>query len=419
MSLSHTTDSIENYIKLLYDNRELIAQAYCNGGVSLTEDNRKKVHALQQARVLLPYMQDEFKVTPSLNRHLDEVFTRQRSYAIGANFGDLIQSLNQFVDEFFAAANDGRLEDQTEYANEFIFHTFDLGSCVEKDLLELQAVTENQFANVKTLAEKQRQNAHYIKRAEKIGEAISMLDGILLERIDNSALTEDLYVSYRYQILNKLQTWRASHLEITKLLKDFLFKFRQVPEKTRRLRMLSHFFRKNPDYDFPETGEINEKLPWLAACCDFNKVKPVPDVQDSYTQKELGDIAQHIPATKVEIEKRAERKAGTLKQDNGDAVKLLELKPAQIAFNHLIQDVFRASEPVSASQWLKAKTEFISISNDGWLLFIHHVISTIKGNPKQVNKRLANLEMRLIKAPLLYEKSGNQLLMDVELWKNS
>jgi hypothetical protein len=105
--------------------------------------------------------------------------------------------------------------------------------------------------------------------------------------------------------------------------------------------------------------------------------------------------------------------------DNGDAVKLLELKPAQIAFNHLIQDVFRASEPVSASQWLKAKTEFISISNDGWLLFIHHVISTIKGNPKQVNKRLANLEMRLIKAPLLYEKSGNQLLMDVELWKNS
>lgn len=28
MSLSHTTDSIENYIKLLYDNRELIAQAY-------------------------------------------------------------------------------------------------------------------------------------------------------------------------------------------------------------------------------------------------------------------------------------------------------------------------------------------------------------------------------------------------------
>lgn len=71
-----------------------------DSGVSLTEDNRKKVHALQQARVLLPYMQDEFKVTPSLNRHLDEVFTRQRSYAIGANFGDLIQSLNQFVDEF-------------------------------------------------------------------------------------------------------------------------------------------------------------------------------------------------------------------------------------------------------------------------------------------------------------------------------
>ncbi len=418
MSVSHTTESIENYIKLLYDNREVVAQVYCNGGISLNDENKRKVRALQQARVLLPYIQDEFKLTPSLNRHLDEVFTRQRSYAIGTNFGDLINSLNQFVDEFFAASNDGRLDDQAEYMNEFILHTFELGSSVEKELLELQVVTENQFANVKTLAEKQRQNNHYIKRAKRIGDAIAILDGVILERIENSALTEDLYISYKYQILNKLQVWRAGHLEITKILKDFLFRFRQVPEKARRLRMLSHFFRKNPDYEFPDANEINGKQKWSETCCDF-KIKPVPDVNDSYTKNELEEIARHIPSTKVEIEKRVDRKAGILKQDNAESIKVLELKPAQIAFNNLIKDVFSSSEPISASQWLKSNSEFSSISNDAWLLFVHHVISSIKDNQSLRNRPLAKLGIRLIKAPLLYANSGNHLLTDVELWKNN
>ena len=85
--MSHSAASIVAYLELLHASRHLIATAYTDGGVTLDEDNRRRVGRLQQHRVLVPYLQDDFRLSPSLGRHLDEVFQRQRSYTVGANFG--------------------------------------------------------------------------------------------------------------------------------------------------------------------------------------------------------------------------------------------------------------------------------------------------------------------------------------------
>ncbi len=85
-------------------------------------------------------------------------------------------------------------------------------------------ITENQFANVATLAEKQRQNEFYLGRAEKIGEAIALLTRDSICRLlPHSEVLLPLYLLYQQQILSRQLEWRATHLDITAVLKAFLY----------------------------------------------------------------------------------------------------------------------------------------------------------------------------------------------------
>ncbi|MEO6321935.1 MAG: hypothetical protein ABIR56_14710 [Polaromonas sp.] len=246
--MSQSVASIVAYLELLHANRHLVAAAYSHGGVAMDEDNQRRVRQLQQHRVLVPYLQDDFRLSPRLGRHLDEVLQRQRSYAVGANFGELINRLAQLIAEYVNASHEGRLEDQDEYQSEFDIGVFELASLVGDELLNLRVITENQFANVSTLAEKRRQNEFYLNRAEKIGETIALLESEgLLGTLTGSSLLKPLLDVYQHQVLSRLPQWRATHMDITAVLKAYLYRLRQVEPNARRIRAFAHFLRKHPD----------------------------------------------------------------------------------------------------------------------------------------------------------------------------
>lgn len=100
------------YLGLL-THRHLIAAAWALGDtLSADGDNRRAVGELQRRRTLIPYVDAEFRLNPSLGRHLDAVSDRVRLYAVGADFGSGIERLVQLVDDYEKAADEGR----TEYA---------------------------------------------------------------------------------------------------------------------------------------------------------------------------------------------------------------------------------------------------------------------------------------------------------------
>lgn len=125
------------------------------------------------------------------------------------------------------------------------------------NFLGLHVITENQFANVSTLAEKRRQNEFYLKRAKRIGETMALLESEnLLGTLTGPSLLKPLLAVYQHQVLVRLPQWRATHMDITAVLKAYLYRLRQVEPNARRIRALAHFLRKDPDYQPPEAQSL-------------------------------------------------------------------------------------------------------------------------------------------------------------------
>lgn len=411
--MSQSINSIVSYLELLHANRHLIAATYCNGGVGIDAENQRKVRQLQQHRVLIPYFQDDFRLSPSFERHLDEVFQRQRSYAIGANFGELINRLPQLIVEYVTASHESRVEDQDEYATEFSVGVFELASLVGNELLNLRVITENQFANVSTLAEKRRQNAFYLDRAEKIGETIALLEGEhLLGTLESSSVLKPLFVVYQHQILVRLQEWRATHMDITAVLKAFLYRLRQVEPDARRIRAFAHFLRKNPDYQPPEVEEIQTLPDWSSRFAGL-RLKVHPDLSCAQTREALAEVARTIPAAAISIVR--ERAAGRLLEDGtAKAVNIIQPKPVQRAFHRYLEAASAALAPLSAVVWKRQQQEFASLDDDAWLLYAIHAIQMLGKGPKG---RRQQFQMERHEAAAGHLRSGNIIVTDMTLWK--
>lgn len=413
--MSQSISNIVSYLELLHANRQLIAAAYCNGGIGIDEENQRKIRQLQQHRVLIPYFQDDFRLSPSFERHLDEVFQRQRSYAVGANFGELINRLPQLIAEYQTASHENRLEDQDAYATDFNVGVFELASLVSNELLNLRVITENQFANVSTLAEKRRQNEFYLDRAEKIGETIALLEGEhLLGTLEGASLLKPLFIVYQHQILIRLQEWRATHMDITAVLKAFLYRLRQVEPDARRIRAFAHFLRKNPDYQPPEVEDIQALPDWSARFAGL-RLKGHPDLSSSQTREALAEVARTIPSATISIVR--ERAAGRLLEDgSARPVSVIQPKPVQLAFHRYLEAAGTAIAPLSAVNWKRQQPEFAGLDDAAWLLYALHAIQMLGKGPKG---RMQQFQMERHEAAAGHLRSGNIVVTDMSLWKKT
>ena len=413
--MNQSADSIVAYLEALHANRHLIADAYNLGGVVMVEENQRKIRQLQQHRALIPYIHDEFRLNASLSRHLDEVFQRQRNYAIGANFGEQINRLPRLIDEYLKASHENRLEDRDIYATDFDVGVFELREGIVSTLLLLRTLTDNRFANVSTIAEKQRQNEYYVSKVEQLGNALASLQAeILLEQLASSSLLEPLYSVYRHQIMDRLPEWRATVMDITAILKAYLYRLRQIEPEARRLRTFALFLNKNPDYQPPEADELLN-LPQWASVYSGLRLKSHPDLSSSQVIEDLVDIAQSIRPAKLSIvrERPTGRLSGT---DDGNLVVIVRPKQVQVAFYRYVEAASESEKPVSALQWKRQQATFNELDDEAWLIYLLHRVQ-IRGNDPTSRLRGLNVERREMNPA--HFRSGNLIINDIVVWKKS
>lgn len=405
------TDGIVAYLHVLHNHRQLIAETYHRNSIALTDDNQRAIRQLQQQRILFPYLQDEFRLAPSLSRHLDEVFQRQRNYAISSNFAEQFNRLLHLTDEYLKASHENRPEDRDNYEADFDAGVFELGESIASGLLLLRTLTDNRFANVSTLAEKQRQNEYYIKQAEKLSEVlISLQAEPLLELLGSSSLLTSLLTVYQHQLLAKLPEWRASLLDITTTLKNYLYRLRQIEPEAKRLRTFAHFLNRNPDYQPPDIEDLPQQLPVWTNRFTGIPIKTHPDLSRNTVREALADIAQAIPAAPVKIMR--EREAGRLLAGSEEkTVIVLHPKPVQIAFQGYVHAASESLQPLSALRW---KQQMVSdlLDDEAWLLYVLHASQVLTNTS-------GRLAMQRVEAPPAHPHSGNIMVMDIQLWKKA
>jgi hypothetical protein len=259
---------------------------------------------------------------------------------------------------------------------------------------------------VRTLAEKQRQNAWYIARAERISEALKSLQGgSLLDRIEDEPAAAPLMPAFRGQLWERLPQWRESLLDITEILKTFLYRLRQVEPAGRRLRAFNLFLKRNPDYVVPDIEELTEPPAWAHRAAPLAIVAH-PDLRDGSTSEALIDIAARLPPSPTVIQRPP--KVGKLKEgtDQEPRTLVIEPRPYQLALRRLIDEVPADGEPLSALDWKRARAEYADLPDPIWLHCVLYEATLARRRTEQV--RFERVEL-----PPGHPLSGNIVVRDV------
>ena len=407
--MSRTDDLVVAYLEALHRHRGLVAAAYHLGRIEATDEaaSPRGLQELRRHRALVPLTQDSFRLASSLARHLDEVLQKEQLYAaVGGNVADLAARLPLFIDEAVKAHLEGRTEDLDGYVDGFNNAVFDLADQIGGALQYLRMLADTRFASVRTLAEKQRQNAYYIGRAERIGEALKGLQtGGLMDRIDGEPAAAPLLPAFRGQIWERLPQWRESLLDITEILKAYLYRLREVEPAGRRLRAFNLFLKRNPDYAAPDLDTLAE-LPGFANRAAPLRLRAHPDLLEGATQEALVEVAARLPPSPVPI-KRAP-KVGTLTPGADGEVRVLELapRPYQLALSALIGEVTAAGEPLSALAWKRRHPEFSALPDAIWLQCVLYEAGLAR-------RRTGHIRFERLEYPPSHPLSGNIRVHDV------
>lgn len=149
--------------------RELIGEAYSRGAVSRTAENARSVFVLQQLRVFITDGHDSFRLSRHLTRFLDDLTQKQRLYELlGDDIGNLNTRVHQLRDEYVSAVMDSQLDAIDTIAGDFHDACAELSDAVTSSISRLLLQAENDFAAVRALSAKERQNKH--ERATECGQ---------------------------------------------------------------------------------------------------------------------------------------------------------------------------------------------------------------------------------------------------------
>jgi len=289
--LNPSSAGVERLFKALANHSDLIAEAYFQGIVYQDEQNQRALNQLRQLKVLVKQGEDGYRIAGRLNQFLDHTLSSDRIRRLDTDLASWIETLEQQISLYRDAWSENRQEDSDNYLAEIERLVFGLADVLEDNTRYLLMLVNSRFANVRTLAEKQKQNAFYISRLEKLVNAISSLQPELL-----LALVEELPILYELldqQLIRVLPVYQQRLQDILDKLKVFLFELRQIEARAKLVQGFVFFLRQNPGYQIRDWSEA-EAIPEF-----WNQIQPLrlqayADPLDHAIEEELIEIAQRI-----------------------------------------------------------------------------------------------------------------------------
>lgn len=359
-------DGVKHLIGRLSSYQPLESEAYYSGELVKDEDNARGIELLQQHKVLIPRGDDAYTLHTTLRRFLDAALNIERLYGIGSDLGAAFERLEQLSEALFDAAHEGRSEDRERLEDEIRQSIYEISDNLAADLAHLRTLVENRFAAVTTLAEKKRQNTYYIGRTEKVVRAIELFTlSDLGERIQTQGAFANIAVMFRSHLQERLPSFRQNLSDILEILKNYLFEFREIEQRTRRVRSLWLYLERHPVHELQEWDESAHPQPWLLKAPGI-PVRSNPWVRDPEYSDTLADMAADIAPPTVRLP--VERPRGTLLDEGPAAEVLLKIRPHQQAIENLVATCKAEQARISALGWYHRQgVEQMGMSTSVWL----------------------------------------------------
>jgi len=289
--LSRDKTALHRLLHAMAHHGDLVAEAYFSGSVQSDADNQRALNQLKQLKVLSNHGGEGYRLSTRLSQFIDGALNSDRMRRLDTDLGGWVDLLEQHIGLYQDAHAEDRLEDCDQFLAEIERLVFDLADTLEENTTYLLMLVNSRFANVRTLSEKQRQNAFYIGRLEKLVGAISLLQPAHL--MDMAEPHESLQGLIDRQLIRALPSHRQRLQDILDTLKTFLFQLRQIEARARLVRGFAFYLRQNPDYS-PQDWCEQEQIP-----AHWNRMAGLifhahPDTLDRSLEPELITLARKI-----------------------------------------------------------------------------------------------------------------------------
>jgi hypothetical protein len=402
-----TRDVTVTLFERLHAHRHLVAEAYHQGSVLRTDDNRRAIEILQQQRVLVPHSPDEYRLHSSLRRFLASAFSSHRILQSSGDIGAIFAHLEKLTDFYIAAFNEDDQAATDSYEDEISQTVFEINDSLQGFITNLQANIETRFAAVTSLAAKKLQNEFYLAATHTLVQVLESFHlSDLLERIQAFPRIETLL---RTQLFARIPVFRSTLQTIYETLRQFLFEFRKIEARAKRIQQMWLFLKKTPDYE-PRAWDNASDLPaWLERSPGL-PIATHPDVSDPACEDRLVEIAQSIPPDQSP---RKRREAGALTAEEVPAKVIVKVPAHVLALRQMLKDAKASEAPVSVRQWRAQHATELELDDTLWLELALDVLakktSITKGLEVGYNEHSRE-------GPF---STGNILIKDLSLWKSA
>lgn len=293
------------------------------------------------------------------------------------------------------------------YEDEISQTVFEINDSLQGFITNLQANIETRFAAVTSLAAKKLQNEFYLNATHtlvNVLESFHLSD--ILERIQAFPRIETLL---RTQLFARIPVFRSTLQTIYETLRLFLFEFRKIEARAKRIQQMWLFLKKTPDYE-PRVWDNASDLPaWLERSPGL-PIATHPDVSDTACEDTLVELAQSI---KADQSPRKRREAGALTAEEVPAKVIVKVPAHVLALRQMLKDAKASEAPVSVRQWRAQHATELELDDTLWLELALDVLakktSITKGLEVGYNEHSRE-------GPF---STGNILIKDLSLWKSA
>ncbi|NOQ64433.1 MAG: hypothetical protein GQ582_07965, partial [Methyloprofundus sp.] len=282
---------LERLFKAMATHSELIATAYYEGVIYKDKKNQRALNQLKQLKILVSHSVDGYRISARLGQFVDSALSSDRLRRLDTDLASWVDTLEQQIILYQDAWDENRLEDSENYSAEIERLIFDLSDNLEENTSYLLMLVNSRFANVRTLAEKKKQNVFYISRVELLVQAISALQPeYLLEMVEEHPA---LYLFLEQHLIRLLPVYHQRLQDILDKLKTFLFELRKIEARAQLVQGFAFYLRQNPSYEMQDWSE-QETIPE-----QWNQIKPLQfsiaaNTLDYAVENELIEIVQKL-----------------------------------------------------------------------------------------------------------------------------
>lgn len=390
---------ISKFLSLLSRHSDLIEQVYHEDFLVANEELDSTVRLLHQERILYLREDDEFGLASSVRDMLDEYTQRVNRYEAGGNVVAEIERLDKLLDELELSIGKSEYERLSRLRDDVVNAVYDVREVIEREVLKLDRIMESEFSDVKDVEEKARHNAYYNKKANALLAAFEML-WPLTDRFSR-IVYGDVGRVYTRAIIARTGDWMARLQKQNQVFERFMFKFREIEQKTKRLRLFSDFLNDGGDSKLHEVLEISNRVPALMRVLDKPRL-PFPNIYAD----DVKEVLSTVVADFKPIEKREERKkkVGVRRKDDGVFSEELQLSVQEKLIEKLITDVDKSSDWVSAGNWARTQDDAVDVP-----LFLEYILVWEEIGSEGL------YEVEPIMAPGEIARSSTRIVEDVRL----